>query len=236
MYVVSRNTGELTFPPAEEASPEGLLAIGGDLGLERVLAAYRKGIFPWYNPGQPVLWWCPDPRTVLYLDELKISRSLRRRLRKGRLRVTMDRDFSGVVNGCAAPRRANPSAGTWITDDMFQAYCRLAEEGYAHSVETWLDDCLVGGLYGVSLGRAFFGESMFSFAADASKVALVYLVCQLRRWDFAFIDCQLPSEHVFRLGAHEIRRARFLFELREALAHTDRRGIWRLDPDLEPVS
>ncbi len=232
MTLPTWDTAQIEFPPVEEASPEGLLAIGGDLSVSRLLTAYRSGIFPWYNPGQPILWWSPDPRAVLYLDDLHVSRSLRRTLRRGKFEITADTDFAGVLHGCAAPRRQNPRAGTWITADMHDAYERLYHEGYAHSVEARVGGRLVGGVYGVSLGKVFFGESMFSFIQDASKVAFVHLVAQLRRWRFELIDCQLSSEHIFRLGAQEITRARFLLELRQALAHPDRRGRWVLDRDL----
>jgi leucyl/phenylalanyl-tRNA--protein transferase len=191
------------------AEPNGLLAIGGDLSPARLLAAYRRGIFPWYGPGQPILWWCPDPRAVLYPDSVRISRSLAKVLRRGRLQVTVDRDFDAVVQACAEPRPGQD--GTWITRQMATAYGRLHRLGVAHSVEVREQDRLVGGLYGVALGEVFFGESMFSRVPDASKVALVALA----RMGFRLIDCQVPSAHLARLGAKEISRATFLAQLRD---------------------
>jgi leucyl/phenylalanyl-tRNA--protein transferase len=233
MIVLRTAPHDLRFPPADLATPEGLLAIGGDLSPERLLAAYRHGVFPWYSAGQPILWWSPDPRTVLFLDRLKVSRSLRRTLRSGRFRVSMDTRFPAVMENCAMPRRNQSQPGTWITPEMLHAYTQLHELGYAHSVEIWHDDQLVGGLYGVALGAAFFGESMFSFRTDASKAALVWLVRQLRRWGFALIDCQMPSTHLFSLGAEEVSRNDFLARLHEALQSPTRRGRWRLDADLD---
>lgn len=214
------------FPPVEQATPEGLLAIGGDLSSERLLEAYRRGIFPWYSAGQPILWWSPDPRAVLYLDQFRVSRSLKKRLRKNTYTVTLDTRFGEVVDACAAPRQNDPVSGTWITLDMAKAYNRLHDMGYAHSVETWFDGHLVGGLYGLALGRGFFGESMFSSMTDASKVALAALVEHLRGWGYSFVDCQLPSPHILSLGAVEIPRSRFLVELGEALQTPDRLGPW----------
>ena len=181
------------FPPVELAlrEPDGLLAVGGGLEPERLLNAYRHGIFPWYSEGQPILWWSPDPRTLLFPWQLKVSRSLAKTLRQQRFQISLDTDFAGVIRGCAEPRRDEP--GTWITAEIRQAYERLHQLGLAHSVETWRDGRLVGGLYGVALGRAFFGESMFSRVSDASKVAFVHLVRQLAAWDFALIDCQVHT-------------------------------------------
>lgn len=195
------------FPDVERAliRPNGLLAFGGDLSPERLEQAYRRGIFPWYNVGDPILWWSPDPRTLLFPESLRISRSLRKRLRKQTFRVSMDRDFAGVIRACAAPR--DPDGGTWILPEMIAAYERLHQRGLAHSVEVWRDSCLVGGLYGVAIGRAFFGESMFSRASDASKVALVYLCARLQAWRFGLIDCQMRTEHLIQLGAVEVPRA-----------------------------
>jgi leucyl/phenylalanyl-tRNA--protein transferase len=219
------------FPPVEHASPEGLLAIGGDLSSERLLEAYKLGIFPWYSQGQPILWWSPDPRAVLYPRHFSISRSLKKNLRNRSYHVTIDSAFEQVINRCAAPRRKEPLGGTWITPDMINAYLELHQLGYAHSVETWNGPTLVGGLYGVSLGATFFGESMFSTQTDASKVALVYLVRLVQRWDFHFIDCQVPSPHVMRLGAESVPRERFLGELAAALSSPDRIGRWRFPRD-----
>lgn len=214
------------FPPVEQATPEGLLAIGGDLSSERLLEAYRRGIFPWYSAGQPILWWSPDPRAVLYLDRFRISRSLAKRMRKNIYTVSVDRCFHRVVESCAAPRRKDPIGGTWITHEMINAYNQLHEMGYAHSVETWHRNKLVGGLYGLTIGRGFFGESMFSTMSDASKIALARLVDHLKAWDFAFVDCQLPSPHIQSLGAIEVPRNRFLFELAGALDAPDIIGNW----------
>lgn len=223
------------FPPVELASPEGLLAVGGDLRSERLLAAYRSGIFPWYNPGQPVLWWSPDPRTVLFPPRLRISRSLGKILRQRRFRVTLDQAFEKVIDACAAPRRALPNGGTWITREMRAAYCELHAQGHAHSVETWSGTELVGGLYGVSLGGVFFGESMFSRVTDASKVALARAVGQLTAWGYTLIDCQVGSSHLFSLGAEEIPRQDFLALLQSALILPGRPGLWQQgDPDSLP--
>ena len=219
----------MPFPHPELASAEGLVAIGGDLDTGRLLEAYRCGIFPWYSAGQPVLWWSPDPRMVLLPRELRISRSLRKKLAHGDFRITLDSAFRAVIESCAAPRRSHPGAGTWITAEMRDAYCRLHAEGHAHSVETWLDDRLVGGLYGVSLGGAFFGESMFSRVTDASKVALARLARQLDAWNFSLIDCQVPSAHLASLGAREMPRPVFLGVLAEALTTPDRPGRWNFE-------
>jgi leucyl/phenylalanyl-tRNA--protein transferase len=205
------------FPPLEQAleEPCGLLAAGGDLSSERLIAAYRRGIFPWYSPGQPVLWWSPDPRAVLFPEEFHCSRSLAKRLRNAGFTPSIDRDFSAVVDGCAAPRAASP--GTWITGEMRAAYLELQRLGCAHSIEIWREDALVGGLYGVRLGGVFFGESMFSRERDASKAALAHLVAVCRRNSLAVIDCQLPSRHLGSLGARTIPRVQFQALLREQL-------------------
>lgn len=216
----------LGFPAPEQAGPEGLLAIGGDLSPARLLAAYAHGIFPWYNRGQPILWWSPDPRMVLFPGELRVRRSLEKRVRNAGFEVTLDRAFADVVAGCAAPR--GEEAGTWITTEMYEAYCALHALGYAHSTECWLRGELVGGLYGVALGRAFFGESMFSRAPDASKVALVRLVQHLGARDYRFVDCQVRSAHLASLGARDISRAEFLRRLEEALTQPTERGPWYL--------
>jgi leucyl/phenylalanyl-tRNA--protein transferase len=202
------------FPPVELAltDPNGLLAAGGDLSAARLLDAYAHGIFPWFSEDDPVLWWSPDPRMVITPGALHVAKSLRRTIKSGRYRVTLDRDFRGVMAGCAEPRRDHD--GTWITGDMVEAYHDLAELGYAHSVEVWSGDELAGGLYGVALGRMFYGESMFSRQTDASKVALVFLVRQLERWGFEVIDCQMSTPHLASMGAFEIPRAEFLRRLR----------------------
>lgn len=200
---------EPEFPPVDTAldDPNGLLAAGGELAPTWLLAAYRRGIFPWYNPGQPILWWSPDPRLVLYPSKLHISRSLRKTLRQKRFEVRFDTAFADVLAACAD--RGEPDVGTWITPQMQAAYLRLFELGYAHSVESWVGGELVGGLYGIALGRAFFGESMFSRRPDASKVALAHLAFRLQQIDFAVIDCQMTTPHLLSLGAEEIPRARF---------------------------
>lgn len=223
------NRHDLRFPPVDRASPEGLLAVGGDLSPERLLKAYREGIFPWYNDDQPILWWSPDPRAVLFPNKLHVSRSLRRRLRQDVYTVTLDISFRNVMEQCAGPRQQYPEGGTWITDEMLNAYTRLHELGYAHSVETWQDGRLVGGLYGVAIGGAFFAESMFTRVDDASKMALVRLVKQLEAWNFRLIDCQQSSPHVMRFGAVEILRRDFIQHLTQAFALPDRRGQWTFE-------
>ena len=220
---------DLSFPPVEWASPDGLLAVGGDLRPERLLAAYRHGIFPWYNDDQPLLWWSPDPRAVLFPSTLHIPRRLQRTMRGGRFTVTLDRCFRAVMEGCAGPRSQYPEGGTWITEDMLEAYTHLHTLGYAHSVETWQDGNLAGGLYGIALGGAFFAESMFTWIDDASKTALVALVRQLDAWNFRIIDCQQSSPHVRRFGAEEIPRHEFIRHLSDALTLPDRIGRWEFD-------
>jgi len=229
MFRLSANPSDLRFPPVEQASPDGLLAVGGDLRPERLLEAYRHGIFPWYSGDQPILWWSPDPRTVLFPAKLHISRSLKRSLRPGLFSVTLDRCFRDVMQHCAGPRPQYPDGGTWITAEMHAAYQRLHELGYAHSVETWEAGQLVGGLYGVALGGAFFAESMFTHTSDASKVALVSLVRQLQAWGFCIVDCQQASPHVMRFGAEEIPRRSYLDYLAAALILPERRGRWQFD-------
>ena len=206
------------FPPLDQAldEPPGLLAAGGDLSPARLLAAYQRGIFPWYSPGQPVLWWSPDPRAVLFPEEFSCSRSLGKTLRNGGFEVVIDRDFGAILDACAAPRPHAP--GTWITSEMRSAYLRLHRLGRAHSFETWRDGQLAGGLYGVRLGEVFFGESMFSRQRDASKVALAHLVKVCLRNSIAVIDCQLPSPHLESLGSRTIPRMQFQALLREHIS------------------
>ncbi len=213
---VFRLTDELIFPPTYFAEPDGLLAVGGDLSSERLLLAYRQGIFPWYSEQSPILWWSPNPRCILMPDELKVSHSLRRVLRRNVFKVTFDAAFLEVIRRCGQIRRAN-GEGTWIVPEMIEAYYRLHQMGYAHSVESWHEGELVGGLYGVALGRIFFGESMFCAMTDASKVALVHLVDLLRSMQYELIDCQLTTAHLQRLGAREIPRTQFLSLLAKAL-------------------
>ena len=204
-----------TFPPLEAASPEGLLAVGGDLNPDRLLSAYRQGVFPWFSDGQPILWWSPNPRAILYPADLHISRSLRKSLRTQGFAVTADRAFDDVIQRCAESRNARE--GTWITSGMQEAYCTLHRMGYAHSVETWRNGQLVGGLYGLAIGKAFFGESMFSQITDASKTALVALSVSLTASGYHFIDCQVVSEHLNSLGAKAVPRYRFSSELKQAV-------------------
>ena len=206
------------FPPVERAlvEPNGLLAAGGDLSPERLLDAYARGIFPWFNDEDPVLWWSPDPRMVLFPGELHLSRSLRRTIRSLEFTVTFDRAFHDVMEGCAGPRENQD--GTWITTDMMRAYARMAELGYAHSVEAWVGGELAGGLYGVAVGRIFYGESMFSRRSNASKVAVSWLARQLDRWQFELIDCQMATEHLASLGAREVPRVDFLRRLERGTA------------------
>jgi leucyl/phenylalanyl-tRNA--protein transferase len=217
----------LAFPPPE-AAEDGLLAVGGDLQPERLLLAYSQGIFPWYSRGQPILWHSPDPRMVLPADQIHVPRSLRKTLRKGLYRVTLDTAFRDVIGACASARRPG-QRGTWITPAMKEAYVTLHRMGYAHSVEAWRDGRLAGGLYGVSLGAAFFGESMFARAPDASKVAFAGVVEQLRRWGITLIDCQVYTDHLARFGAMEWPRRDYLAALRRALARPTRMGPWRFD-------
>jgi len=216
---------EIIFPPPNLANDDGLLAVGGDLHPDRLLLAYKSGIFPWYSDEDPILWWSPDPRLVLYPKELKVSRSLARTMRKDRFKITMDSHFKQVIESCAQTR-SRIGEGTWITKEMIEAYCRLHELGYAHSVETWCEGQIVGGLYGVSLGRCYFGESMFSTVSDASKVALVHLRNFLNNQDFNMIDCQVPTDHLVSMGAREISRHDFLRQLDQSLKYPSLIGTW----------
>ncbi len=200
-----------SFPPLDAANEQGLLAIGGDLSPERLVLAYKNGIFPWYNTGEPILWWSPDPRCVIFPRRFEPSRSLRKSIRNRNYRFTLDHAFRQVVHRCAGPR--NNQTGTWISDDMHGAYCSLHRLGIAHSAEVWQQDTLVGGLYGVALGSIFFGESMFSNKTDASKVALAKLIEKLLQWNFTLIDCQVSSPHILSIGAEEIPRAAFMKRL-----------------------
>ena len=225
---VYRLTDEMTFPHPVHAAPDGLLAVGGDLSPQRLLLAYRLGIFPWYSAGLPILWWSPDPRLVLEPQELRVSRRLRRLLKQEIFQVTFDRAFASVIHACATvPRREQD--GTWITPEMEQAYIRLHELGYAHSAESWRDGRLAGGLYGVSLGRCFFGESMFHYETDASKAAFVILARHLQNWGFQMIDAQVTTRHLLSLGAKEVPRKVFLKKLREAVAAPTLKGKWNAD-------
>ena len=224
----------LVFPPPDHAV-DGLVAVGGDLSSERLLLAYRSGIFPWYDEGLPILWHSPDPRCVIPVDGLHVGRSLRRVLRSATYAVRFDSAFERVIRACKTTPRPGQD-GTWITPEMERAYVQLHRMGYAHSVEAWQDDELAGGLYGVSLGRIFFGESMFSHRADASKVALIALAERVRTWGFSLIDAQVPTPHTLAMGAEEWPRLRFLDALRDALKYPTHKGNWGSDPDLEAPS
>ena len=221
---------EIAFPDPRLADDE-VVAVGGDLNPRRVLAAYSVGIFPWPHEGMPLLWFSPDPRFVLPLEELQVARSLRQVIRKRKFELRLDSDFAGVMAGCAGVKRKRQK-GTWITPEMVACYTKLHAAGFAHSAEAWIDGELVGGLYGVSLGGAFCGESMFARVDDASKVAFVTLVEQLKRWGFDFVDAQTHSEHMARFGALEMPRGEFLDALEKTLAKPTRKGPWQLDADL----
>ncbi|VAW80996.1 Leucyl/phenylalanyl-tRNA--protein transferase [hydrothermal vent metagenome] len=226
-FWIPPDDADIEFPDASQAlsEPDGLLAVGGDLSPERLLNAYRNGIFPWYSDGQPILWWSPDPRTVLYPPQVKVSRSLRKLLRQERFELSYDRAFERVIRACATPRK--DGAGTWITESMIEAYATLHRLGHAHSVECWQAGELVGGLYGVSIGRAFFGESMFSRERDASKVAFVKLAQQLVDWRFGLVDCQVYSLHLASLGAITIPRAQFLQHLDTLCSENPVASAWQ---------
>ncbi|MCP8465874.1 leucyl/phenylalanyl-tRNA--protein transferase [Pseudomonas sp. ZM23] len=230
---LSRNNFD--FPPLDKAlhEPNGLLAAGGDLDPQRLLAAYRHGCFPWFQDGQPILWWSPDPRTVLLPSELHVSRSLAKLLRQQRYHVTIDQAFERVIQGCAGPRAYTD--GTWITTPMQQAYCELHNQGVAHSAEAWDGSELVGGLYGLAIGRLFFGESMFSRADNASKVAFVTLVRRLKAAGFELIDCQMPSQHLHSFGARAISRREFAAYLRRHLDQSPLRD-WTSQADLPSLA
>jgi len=214
------------FPNVEQAfqEPNGLLAIGGDLAPERILSAYRQGIFPWFSHDQPILWWSPDPRMILLPERLRISRSLKKTIRKNLFSVTYDQAFAQVIYHCAQPRAKQ--AETWITNEMMQAYATLHKLGHAHSFETWQNNELVGGLYGIGIGKVFFGESMFSYATDASKVAFVHAVNTLQQWGYELIDCQVASEHLESLGAFNISRQEFIRYLQHLTGQTTDTNAW----------
>ncbi len=212
------------FPDVKYASSQGLLAIGGDLSPQRLLTAYHKGIFPWYNAGEPILWWSPDPRCVLFPEHYKPQRSLKKTIKKHRFVFSFDQNFETVISRCAAPRTKD--SGTWITQQMRDAYIHLHHLGYAHSVEVGINNQLVGGLYGIALGGVFFGESMFSQVSGASKAALSFLIAHLTNWNFQLIDCQITSPHLLGLGAVEIARTEFLTRLNAALTQSGNPGSW----------
>lgn len=216
------------FPSIDQALavPNGLLAVGGDLTTGRLLGAYRRGIFPWYEQGQPILWWSPDPRAVIYPESLRVSRSLKKTLRKERFEVTCDRDFPSVIAACAAPRQNQP--GTWLNPEMIAAYSVLHDHGYAHSVECWAEGELVGGVYGVALGQVFFGESMFSRVVDASKVALVVLTRHLQGWGYRLIDGQVHSPHLASMGARLVARCEFMAQIESWCNQDPQPEAWRV--------
>lgn len=220
---IYRLGSDLLFPHPSMSDEDGLLAVGGDLSVERLLLAYENGIFPWYD-GQPILWWSPDPRSILYPQNLKVSKSMKKVLRKNLYHVTFDKCFRKVITLCGELR----SGKTWITNDMLESYCNLHKLGFAHSVETWCEDKLVGGLYGISLGRCFFGESMFSLMDNASKTALITLTVKLEQLGFHFVDCQVYSKHLESLGAVKVPREVFLNELAQGLKFKTLRGIWEV--------
>ena len=202
-------TKELYFPPVEETSPEGILAVGGDLSPERLMLAYKSGIFPWFEDDEPILWWSPEERMVLFFEDLKVSKSMRNILKKGEFKVTFNKDFKAVINNCQSIKREGQN-GTWITEDMIAAYCKLHELGFAKSVEVWQNEELVGGLYGVDLGDVFCGESMFSKVSNASKVAFITLAQKLEKANYKLIDCQVHNNHLESLGCVEIERDEFI--------------------------
>ncbi|MEQ1779323.1 MAG: leucyl/phenylalanyl-tRNA--protein transferase [Nitrosomonas sp.] len=230
--MISSTESHSSFPPVENAlrEPNGLLAVGGDLSPQRLLEAYSKGIFPWFNADEPILWWSPNPRMVLFPEEIKISRSLRKTLKKDHYQIRTDDSFTQVMHACASSRKGQ--TGTWIHPEMIAAYTALHDMGLAHCVETWMDGELVGGLYGVALGQVFFGESMFSRVSDASKIALVHLAKQLQRWEFGLIDCQVKTGHLTSLGAREIPRSEFSQQLDRLIADTKPGNKWSFDPVL----
>lgn len=219
-----QTNNEYYFPDPETSDKQGLLAIGGDLAPDRILQAYSQGIFPWYEPGCPILWWSPNPRLILLPKEFKPSNSLKKSLKKP-FRFSIDTAFKEVIFACSSS--ADRKDKTWITNEMIDAYTQLHHMGYAHSFEVWRNNDLVGGLYGISLGRAFFGESMFHHVTDASKMALHYLCSIMQAWDFDFIDCQLPSIHLQKLGAKIISRHEFLFLLEKTLEYPNKAGTWK---------
>ncbi|MEW5789885.1 MAG: leucyl/phenylalanyl-tRNA--protein transferase [Pseudomonadota bacterium] len=234
LYFLTPGAANLAFPDPRHA-PHNLVAVGGDLRPERLLQGYRQGIFPWYSPGDPILWWSPDPRGVLLPNEAHVARSLRKTFRRhrGGLRFAFDSAFGEVLQACAAPRARE--AGTWITPEMAAAYLALHRLGHAHSLELWAGSALVGGLYGVALGGVFYGESMFSRITDASKLVLVMLARQLAAWDFALIDTQFLTPHLASMGAREIPRELFLDLLPMALELPGRPGAWQLELEAEHV-
>ncbi len=215
----------IAFPPPHLARGDGLLAVGGDLSQDRLLLAYKMGIFPWYSESEPILWWSPDPRLILYPNDIKVSKTLQKVIQKDIFHITIDQAFNQVITSCARIR-LQKNEGTWIDEDMVKAYCSLHESGFAHSVEAWYEGKLAGGLYGVSLGRCFFGESMFTRISNASNVAFVFLTEYLKKLSFDIIDCQVSTEHLINFGAREIPRNDFLKQLEKAFRFPTKRGRW----------
>ncbi len=224
---IFRLSEKISFPPPHLSEPEGLLAVGGDLSEKRLLLAYQMGIFPWFSEEEPILWWSPDPRLLLYPSDINISRRLKRTIRQQIFKVTCDTAFEQVITACASVR-LKKNQETWIGEEMIVAYCRLFESGYAHSVEVWYQGELAGGLYGLSLGGCFFGESMFSHVSNASKIALIYLCRFLESLSFDLIDCQVKTDHLKRMGAWEVSRSRFLKELRHSMNKSTLKGCWEI--------
>ncbi|MDM8517459.1 leucyl/phenylalanyl-tRNA--protein transferase [Desulfobacterales bacterium HSG16] len=225
---IFRLSDEIAFPPPQLAREDGLLAFGGDLSIDRLTLAYSMGIFPWYSEGEPIIWWSPDPRLVLFPQKFRLSKSLKKVIKRKKFNVTIDESFEQVIRSCAGTR-TDAGDQTWIVEEMIDAYCRLHKAGFAHSVETWQDGELVGGLYGVSLGKSFFGESMFHTQSNASKVAVAALVDYAQKAEFDFIDCQVKTKHMVSLGAVEISRELFLAILKKALKFQTIKGRWRID-------
>jgi len=228
-----RLSERIEFPPAWLARSDGLLCIGGDLTPKRLIMAYENGIFPWFSQNEPILWWSPDPRLVLDPSHIKISRSLKKKIKKSPFTIRLNTAFEQTIMACAQPRQSRDE-GTWLVDGMIEAYISLHKMGYAHSVETWEDNRLVGGLYGVSLGKSFFGESMFSRKADASKIALVALAGHLGTHKFDMIDCQVTTNHLLRMGAKEMSRDNFLDTLNRSVAANVPNHLWKPDQCLTP--
>lgn len=235
-YWIPKHANPYDFPPLERAlaHPDGLLAVGGDLSPSRIMVAYRQGIFPWYDEQQPILWWSPSQRMVLFPEQLKISRSLRKAIRHHLFTITLNQAFKQVIQNCAITPR-HDQKGTWITAEILTAYDQLHHYEFAHSVEAWLDERLVGGLYGVALGKVFYGESMFSHVTDASKIAFVYLVRQLQKWGFELIDCQVYTKHLASLGAIEIPRTQFRQLLDRLCDRPIAKKEWRFDLTEEEI-
>jgi leucyl/phenylalanyl-tRNA--protein transferase len=228
--VIFRIPTQHRFPDPSFADPSGLLGVGGDLAPERLLLAYRMGIFPWYSDGQPILWWSPDPREVLETEELRVQRSLAKRIRQRPYRISLDEAFEEIIDGCALADRPEQQ-GTWITSEMRDAYIHLHALGFAHSVEAWEGSTLVGGLYGVAVGRLYAGESMYAIRPDASKIAFVHLVRQLQRWGYPLVDCQVHTAHLERFGAKPIRRSEYVARASALANEPGRSGPWSFDPD-----